>query len=138
LTLLLFLYAFGHIADRKNRVKSLKKINSYLKNGSPFYLDLFSLNNNNEWGPLTLNAFEENNLGKHGYEKGDVFYKKRGFIELAFLHYFEFNEIKTLLADAGFRIEWVKNIGYSKNPGQIVSSEREGNFLIKAIKTKSN
>ena len=133
-----FLYAFGHIADRKNRVKSLKKINSYLKNGSPFYLDLFSLNNNNEWGPLTLKAFEENNLGKHGYEKGDVFYKKRGFIELAFLHYFEFNEIKTLLADAGFRIEWVKNIGYSKNPGQIVSSEREGNFLIKAIKTKSN
>ena len=131
-----FLYAFGHIADRKNRIKSLKKINSYLKEGSPFYIDLFSLNNNNEWGPLTLKAYQENNLGKHGYEKGDVFYKKRGFSELAFLHYFEFNEIKSLLANTGFRIEWVKYIGYSKNPGQIVDSEREGNFLIKAIKIK--
>lgn len=129
-----FLYAFGHIADRKNRVKSLNKINSYLKDESPFYLDLFSLNNNNEWGPLTLKAFQENDLGKHGYEKGDVFYKKRGFSELAFLHYFELNEIKSLLADTGFRIEWVKNIGYSKNSGKLVKSEREGNFLIKAIK----
>ena len=53
---------------------------------------------------------------------------------MAFLHYFEFNEIKTLLADTGFSIEWVKYIGYSKNPGQIVDSEMKGNFLIKAIK----
>ena len=132
-----FLYAFGHIANRENRVKSLKKINSYLNDGCPFYLDLFSLNNINEWGPLTLTTFEENNLGKHGYEKGDVFYKKRGFSELAFLHYFEFNEIKTLLADTGFKIEWIKNIGYSKKPGQIVDSENEGNFIIKAVKTNS-
>ena len=77
-------------------------------------------------------------MGKHGYEKGDVFYKKREFSELAFLHYFEFNEIKSLLKHTGFRIEWIKNIGYSKNPGQIVDSEREGNFIIKAIKIKSN
>ena len=132
-----FLYAFGHIANRENRVKSLKKINSYLNDGCPFYLDLFSLNNINEWGPLTLKTFEENNLGKHGYEKGDVFYKKRGFSELAFLHYFEFNEIKTLLADTGFKIEWIKNIGYSKKPGKIVDSDNEGNFIIKAIKTNS-
>ena len=133
-----FLYAFGHIANRKNRVKSLKKINSYLHEGCPLYLDLFSLNNINEWGPLTVKAFEENNLEKHGYDRGDVFYKKRGFNELAFLHYFEFNEINTLLEDTGFEIEWVKNIGYSKNPGQIVDSENEGNYLVKAIKTKSS
>ena len=81
-----------------------------------------------------MKAFDDNNLGKHGYEKGDVFYRKRGFDELAFLHYFEFNEIKSLLADTGFSIEWVKNLGYSKNPGKIVGSEKEGNFLIKAIK----
>ena len=133
-----FLYAFGHIANRENRLKSLKKINSYLNKNCPLYLDLFSLNNKNEWGPHATMAFEENNLGKHGYEKGDVFYKKRGFSELAFLHYFELNEIKTLLAKTGFKIEWVKNIGYSRNPGKIVDSEKEGNFLIKAIKTMSN
>ena len=96
------------------------------------------MNNINEWGPLTIKVFEENNLEKHGYERGDVFYKKRGFNELAFLHYFEFNEINTLLEDTGFEIEWVKNIGYSKNPGQIVDSESEGNYLVKAIKTRSS
>ena len=63
-----------------------------------------------------------------------MIYKKKGFSELDFLHYFEFNEIVALLSDTGFKIEWIKYIGYSKNPGQIVDSEREGNFLIKAIK----
>jgi hypothetical protein len=132
-----FLYAFGHIANQKNRLKSLKKINSYLNDNCPLYLDLFSLNNKNEWGPYAINTFEENNLEKYGYERGDVFYRKSGFSELAFLHYFELSEIKSLLNDSGFEIQWVKYIGYSKNPGQIMKSETEGNFLVKAIKIKS-
>ena len=132
-----FLYAFGHISNQKNRIKSLKKINSYLNDNCPLYLDLFSLDNKNEWGPYSIKAFEENSLENHGYERGDVFYKKSGFSELAFLHYFELSEIKSLLETSGFVIQWVKHIGYSKNPGQIVKSEIEGNFLVKAIKVKS-
>ena len=129
-----FLYAFGHIANRNKRLKSLKKIHSYLKEGCPIYLDLFSLTNKNEWGPLAVKAFENNKLDKHGYERGDVFYKKRGFKELAFLHYFEMNEIEKLLKETGFEIKWIKYVGYSKNSGKLVNSEKEGNFLIKAIK----
>ncbi len=129
-----FLYAFGHIANRNKRLKSLKKIHSYLKEGCPIYLDLFSLTNKNEWGPLAVKAFENNKLDKHGYERGDVFYKKRGFKELAFLHYFEMNEIEQLFKETGFEIKWIKYVGYSKNSGKLVNSEKEGNFLIKAIK----
>jgi hypothetical protein len=44
------------------------------------------------------------------------------------------DEILNLLELTGFRLEWVKNIGYAKNPGKIVNSENEGNFLIKALK----
>lgn len=129
-----FLYAFGHIANRNKRLKSLKKIHSYLNEGCPIYLDLFSLTNKNEWGPLAVKAFENNKLDKHGYERGDVFYKKRGFKELAFLHYFEMNEIEKLFKETGFEIKWIKYVGYSKNSGKLVNSEKEGNFLIKAIK----
>ena len=129
-----FLYAFGHIADRNKRIKSLKKIHSYLNDECPLYIDLFSLKNKNEWGPLAVRAFENNKLYKYGYEKGDVFYKKRGFKELAFLHYFEMNEIEMLFNETGFEIKWIKYVGYSKNSGQLVNSEKEGNFLIKAIK----
>ena len=115
-------------------MKSLNKLNSYLHKDAPLYIDFFSLNNANEWGPLARKTFDENNLNKHGYELGDVFYKKRGFNELAFLHYFQLDEILKLLELTGFRLEWVKNIGYAKNPGKIVNSENEGNFLIKALK----
>ena len=114
--------------------KSLNKLNSYLHKDAPLYIDFFSLNNANEWGPLARKTFDENNLYKHGYELGDVFYKKRGFNELAFLHYFQLDEILKLLELTEFRLEWVKNIGYAKNPGKIVNSENEGNFLIKALK----
>ena len=129
-----FLYAFGHLANRKKRIKSLNKINSYLNMGCPLYIDLFSLNNINEWGPFAIRAFDNNNLNQYGYERGDVFYKKRGFKELAFLHYFEIDEIEDLFKETGFKIEWIKYIGYSKNSGELVNSEKKGNFLIKANK----
>lgn len=129
-----FLYAFGHIGNTENRIKYLNKINSYLNKDAPFYIDFFSLNNINEWGPLARKSFENNNLSKYGYDLGDVFYKKNGCNELAFLHYFEKKEIVHLFDLTGFKISWIKNIGYSKNPGELVNSEKEGNILIKALK----
>jgi len=129
-----FLYAFGHIANSNKRIKSLKKINTYLNIGCPLYIDLFSLNNTNEWGPFAIKAFEINKLGNYGYERGDVFYKKRGFSEFAFLHYFEMDEIINLFNETGFEMKWIKYVGYSKNSGELVNTENDGNFLIKAVK----
>ena len=129
-----FLYAFGHIADKDNRKKTLKKISSYLVDGGVLYIDLFSVNNTNEWGPLAKKYFEEKDLSKYGYDKGDVFYRKKNCNEIAFLHYFDLTEIEELFDISGFKIEWVKNVGYAKNPGEIVSSDAEGNYFIKARK----
>ena len=44
------------------------------------------------------------------------------------------NEIEKLFKETGFEIKWIKYVGYSKNSGKLVNSEKEGNFLIKAIK----
>ena len=131
-----FLYAFGHIASLKHRLKTLKKINSYLNKGGYLYVDLFSAINKNEWGPLASKVFEENKLGDFNYQKGDVFYKKLGLNKLAFLHYFEIGEIEDLLNECGFEIVWVKNVGYAKNAGQIVTSGNEGNYFVKAKKVR--
>ena len=57
-----FLYAFGHIGNTENRIKYLNKINAYLNKDAPCYIDFFSLNNINEWGPLAKKTFENNNL----------------------------------------------------------------------------
>ena len=129
-----FLYAFGHIPTEKLRIKTLKKINSYLSKGGVLYIDLFSISNKNEWGPLAIEAFNRKNLQEYGYKKGDVFYKKIGLDHIAFLHYFSLEEIKELFKVTGFEVVWIKNIGYSKNPGKIVESGDEGNYFIKAKK----
>lgn len=129
-----FLYAFGHIANEKVRLKTLKKVHTYLKDDGAFYFDLFSLSNVHEWGPLAKKAFEQNNLSQYGYQLGDVFYRKRACNEMAFLHYFSLREIESLLDQAGFKIADKKFVGYVKNPGEIVDSEKEGNIFIKAVK----
>lgn len=129
-----FLYAFGHIADRSSRLKALRKICDYLNPNGVLYLDLFCINNKNEWGPLALDAYNKKLLVDYGYEKGDVFYRKRGCKEIAFLHYFSKAEIKEILNECGFEMEWIKKVGYSRNPGEIVNTENEGNLFIKARK----
>ncbi|MFY0675036.1 MAG: methyltransferase domain-containing protein [Bacteroidia bacterium] len=129
-----FLYAFGHLACEKCRVTTLEKINKCLHKGGAFYFDLFSIENENEWGPLAKRAFETKGLSEFGYQKGDVFYRKLGYEKIAFVHYFSIPEIKSLLEGAGFKIEWIHNIGYSRNPGQIVHTGKEGNYFVKAIK----
>jgi ubiquinone/menaquinone biosynthesis C-methylase UbiE len=129
-----FLYAFGHIATIGARVKTLEKINSYLNSGGTFYFDLFSITNKNEWGVLANTAFDENNLSQFGYDRGDVFYRKKNCRELSFLHYFGKDEIIQLLDQCGFDLVYIKHVGYAKNAGQIVSNEDEGNLFVKAIK----
>ncbi len=129
-----FLYAFGHLACKNDRLITLKKINQCLHKGGAFYFDVFSLENVNEWGPLAKKAFENKKLNEHGYELGDVFYRKIGFEKIAFIHYFTVYEIKELLQSTGFKLEWILNIGYAKNPGIIVHNGTEGNLFVKATK----
>ena len=129
-----YLYAFGHIPTEQERIKSLRKINSYLNPGAPFYFDLFNRDNENEWGPNTVKSFHDNDLGSWGYLEGDVFYKRSDGDALAFLHYFTIDEIENLLSETGFAVERVWNIGYAKRAGEIVDDPKQGFYLVKAVK----
>ncbi len=129
-----FLYAFGHISDREARVKTLKKIHRHLKKGGYLFVDLFSVDNENEWGPKAKKAFENRRLDHHGYESGDVFYTKLGLKSIAFLHYFCESEIKAILQESGFEIEKNWYVGYAKNAGEFVNDASQGNIFIKAKK----
>jgi len=124
-----FLYAFGHIPSEKNRKLSLLKMSKHLNVGAPLYLDVFNINDKNEWGSEVLKNFNKSG----GYEKGDTFYRKIGSKEIAFLHYFEETEIVELLENSGFEVKNVKYIGYNKNPGEILK-DKNGKLFITAIK----
>ena len=130
-----FLYAFGHIPSSEQRKMTLSKINSYLRIGGRLYIDMFNQNNANEWGPDAVKAFIDNDLKSVGYEIGDVFYRKNGLKEIAFIHYFDINQIKLMLAETGFELIDYKLVGYAKNSGQLVDGEDEGNFIIIAEKS---
>jgi len=128
------LYAFGHVATTEDRMKSLKKIYECLNVGAALYLDVFNVNDKNEWGPQAVKFYEKRKLEKFGYDAGDVFYKKMEGSEIAFLHYFSVQEISELLISAGFRVEEVKHVGYVERAGEILNGEDEGALYIKAIK----
>lgn len=129
-----FLYAFGHLADSDRREYMLHAIHDRLTSRGVLYLDLFSIDNQNEWGPLAVKSFEEQELEKYGYERGDIFYRKVGSRAVAFIHYFSEEEARKLLKACGYEIEWVKYVGYAKNPGQLVLSAQQGNLFVKAMK----
>jgi ubiquinone/menaquinone biosynthesis C-methylase UbiE/predicted metal-dependent enzyme (double-stranded beta helix superfamily) len=129
-----FLYAFGHIPSRELRLLNLKKIGDHLESGGLLCFDVFNQNDQNEWGPLAVKAYENQNLADHGYEPGDVFYRKNGFKSAAFVHYFTKNEVERLLDQAGFDIEKIHAVGYSKNAGEIQKDESQGNLLFIARK----
>ena len=129
-----FLYSFGHISTHQLRKQSLLKIADHLRKGGALYLDVFNLDDKNEWGPKSLKYFDDHNLANFGYDEGDVFYKKAGGNAYAFLHYFKHHEIKTLLEDCGFKVAWIKYIGYVNKPGEIFHKKDEGALFIKAIK----
>lgn len=131
-----WLYAFGHISAAEVREQALVKLNKHLKMNAPFMLDVFNLENKNEWGPKALRSYHQMNLGKYGYQPGDVFYKRTGGKEIAFLHYFTKDEIVDLLEKCGFKIENIWNIGYAKDAGEIKDSHTEGFLMIHAKKAR--
>ena len=88
----------------------------------------------NEWGPNALENYFRNHLYEFGYERGDVFYKKVGGKALAYLHYFYQDEIHKLLHEAGFRVEYIKHIGYVHRSGELLAAANEGSLFIKAIR----
>ncbi len=128
---LTFLYAYGHIPTVAERMASLKKIHRSLKPGGLFFFDVFNQHDTNEWGPQALKAFDELKLGQHGYERGDVFYKKQGGQGIAFLHYCVEDELVDFLEEAGFEVEKVTHIGYVTDSGEVLNSE-QGSMLIQA------
>ncbi len=127
------LYSFGHIPSSSERIQFLEKIHFKLKPGGVFYFDVFNINDPYEWGPRALALFEEYNLDYFGYEKGDVFYKRKEMEKVSFLHYFEEERLVALLESLGFEVESVVHMGYVHKSGEILSGI-EGKLLIKAIK----
>ena len=132
-----FLYAFGHIADLHCRQCALRKIHQALRPGGRLYLDVFNLDNSNEWGPLARQHYEHLNLGAEGYDPGDVFYRKAEYDSIAFLHYFSMDEIRRLLEDSGFIVQRIQGVGYARNPGQLVDRLDNGNLFIIAVREGS-
>lgn len=128
------LYSIGHIPSKADRIRSLIKLNAHLNIGAPFYFDAFSIADKNEWGPGIVQRFEEQHLDLHGYERGDVFYKRRSGEAIAFLHYFTADEIVSELRNAGFEVSWIRHIGYWQDAGIEKQSPAEGCFMVKAVK----
>ena len=128
-----WLYAFGHLCNYEERIAALEKIHRKLKTGASFYFDVFNMNDPYEWGANALKVFNEYNMDYFGYERGDVFYKKKGSDEVAFLHYFDEDKLIALLESLNFKVDWVKHVGYMKKSGELLDNN-EGCILIKATK----
>lgn len=133
LDVITMLYSFGHISGAEERILFLEKIHQKLKSGGCFYFDVFNIDDPYEWGANALNIFKKYNLDYFHYEKGDVFYRRSGMKELAFLHYFEKERLVALLESIGFKVDWVKNIGYMKDSG-LIRENNEGKLFLKAVK----
>lgn len=134
----LFLYTMGLLPSRERRVNALSGFNRELKHHGTLYFDVESLNDKYDWGSKAKERYAGEDLGSHGYEIGDVFYKKVGGEHLSFFHYCSEAELIQLLGQAGFETGRVWYIGYFHRSGEIVDSEREGSLLIKARKTKES
>ena len=129
-----FLYAFGHIPNEEERMAALKKVYEHLEEGGAFFFDVFNINDKNEWGPRALAIYEKNQLRDYGYQRGDVFYRKSEGKEIAFLHYFDEDELVNQLEKIGFRIEFIKHIGYVNRSGEEFTEKEQGSLFIKAVK----
>ncbi|MEZ4722294.1 MAG: methyltransferase domain-containing protein [Flavobacteriales bacterium] len=129
-----FLYAFGHVPSAELRLKIIQKAFDRLRSGGIFCFDVFNRYNKHEWGPTALEAFESHRLDEYGYEPGDVFYRKNGFKERAFVHYFDPSEVKSLLSEVGFELKSITPVGYSHRSGEVLESKQDGNLLYIAKK----
>ena len=124
------LYAFGHIPSEAERVQILDKIFTVLQPGGRFYLDVFNLEDEDEWGPEIEAAHEALNLEQFNYQPGDVLYQRKRGNHCTFLHYFTKEEIRNLLQQSGFNIIAIKQVTYGKNPGEIVNNSKRGKLFI--------
>lgn len=129
-----FLYSFGHIPTNEGRMSTLQKIYQKLAPGGILFFDLFNRKDQNEWGPNAVAIYEELELAEFGYDKGDVFYKRGNGNEIAFLHYFDEEQIRMLLEDVGFEVDYIKHIKYRLQEGETLSPDEEGVLFIKAVK----
>lgn len=131
---LTFLYAYGHIPTETERVMGLHKVFRTLKKGGLLFMDVFNIDDPNEWGPQALKAFEDHQLEQFGYERGDVFYKKVGGKGIAFLHYCDESALRELLSAIGFVVESIQHIGYVHRSGEILEREEGGSLFVIARK----
>jgi SAM-dependent methyltransferase/predicted metal-dependent enzyme (double-stranded beta helix superfamily) len=118
-----FLYACGHIPTETARRKSLAKIHRTLRPGGLLFFDVFNVHDPNEWGPQAVEAYEREQLADFGYEMGDIFYRKRGREEVAFLHYFTEEQLRAVLEETGFEIVKLIHVGYRQHAGQILENK---------------
>lgn len=133
-----FLYAFGHIATREERILGLRKMWNHLEEGGRLYFDVFNVKDVTEWGPQAVRLFDRLRLKDLGYERGDVFYKKTGGKATAFIHYFSDKEIVEILEEAGFRVISIDHIGYTRKAGELLSTQEEGALFVIAKKVKES
>ncbi len=130
------LYAFGHISSKEERIRSLSAMFDALNPSGSIMIDVFNVNDENEWGPEVVRLFEDLGLHSYGYEKGDVFYSRSGGMEIAFLHFSDEHELCEEIEQVGFHISSVQHIGYVVSTGQILD-HKHGNLLITAEKRSS-
>jgi ubiquinone/menaquinone biosynthesis C-methylase UbiE len=128
------LYAFGHVPTDGLRRQWLRKIHRCLRPEGRLVLDLFNLEDRNEWGPAALRAYERMALGEQGYERGDVFYQRTGGKEVAFLHYFTEQGARQLLREEGFRVERILHVGYVHRSGEILQGKDQGALFVEAVR----
>lgn len=129
-----FLYAFGHIPTKEERQQALQKIYNKLKEGGVLFFDVFNIDDQKEWGPSAVKFYHQLQLAEKGYELGDVFYRKTGGEAIAYLHYFSKRELTELLEAVGFRVAYIKQIGYVHRSGEVLTSGEQGAFFVKAMK----
>jgi ubiquinone/menaquinone biosynthesis C-methylase UbiE len=127
-----YLYAFGHLTCREDRLEVLRKCKKHLNPGGVFFADLFCLRNIFEWGGAIQKLHEKYSLEEQGYNSGDIFYKRYGGQYRAFLHYFTREEILALFQDAGFEFIEIQKIGYTNRSGQLHDTSDEGMYWVKA------
>lgn len=127
-----YLYAFGHLTCREDRLEVLRKCKKHLNPGGVFFADLFCLRNIFEWGDEIQQLHKKYSLEDQGYDSGDIFYKRCGGQYRAFLHYFTREEIQALFLEAGFENIEIQKIGYTNRSGELHDTSDEGMYWVKA------
>ena len=127
-----FIGWFGHIPCSEERRRALVKANGLLREGSCLYVDVLDSHDPNHcWGPDTLSSYSRHGLDQNGYERGDVFYRKRGSEAAAFYHCFDEEELTGILEAAGFRVDRIWRVGLDRDAE---SGGIEGKILVRAEK----